>query len=97
MITAREALLKAADLIEEHGHRRYAYGNPAEGFCAAGAIWWALAGSPRGPLSHITAWNAPFIQAINMLPQAGALAAWNDNPRTTKEDVIRTFREVAAS
>jgi hypothetical protein len=35
-------LLRAADLIEEHGHLKYRLGNPDEGMCANGAIYWAV-------------------------------------------------------
>jgi hypothetical protein len=87
---------EAADLIEKHGWVRCVYGNPEVGFCAAGAIWYAITGVPRGQLVRGPA-NDTFMAALELLPcGSGGVAAWNDNPRTTKDDVIRTLREAAA-
>lgn len=96
MITPREACKTAADLIEQHGHHKGSYGDPGIGFCAAGAIWWALAGRMRMTVDATSEINAHFVGALDLLaPGPGGVAAWNDHPRTTKEAVIAELRRAA--
>jgi hypothetical protein len=93
----KAVLAKAADLIEQHGWIQGDYGNPDTGFCAAGAIWWAIAGRKRDISLETSPHNGSFVAALDMLPYGvGGAASWNDNPRTTKEDVIQALRKAAA-
>lgn len=95
MQDSRTVLLQAADLIEQHGHLKGLYGNPDEGFCVSGAIWYAITGRPRRSGMLVSA--APgYLEAIDLLPcGTGGLCAWNDNERTTAADVMEALREAA--
>lgn len=93
----KEVFAQAADLIEKHGHLKGDYGGPAEGFCVAGAVWWALAGQTRLARHACTPLNGEFVDLLDRLPQGpGGISGWNDNPRTTKADAIQLLRKAAA-
>ena len=49
-VTPEEVLLKAAENISKHGHIKGDYGSPDQGFCAMGAIRYAMFGVDSYPL-----------------------------------------------
>lgn len=95
MISPKQACTAAAKIIDEHGHFKGGYGGPTIGFCAAGAIWFAITGKIRNRTAGTAAENLVFASALALLGENinGGIAAWNDHHGTSKEDVMRTLRE----
>jgi hypothetical protein len=78
----RGVLLAAADLIEQKGWTQRAY-KDENGYCIVGAL---LEINGRG-------WNQAIFEISGHLHQQ--TSSWNDAPGRTKEEVVRTMREVA--
>ncbi len=93
-MTAREALLRAAELIVERGHSRGSYENSTGGLCAAGAIHVALGMHPNaddqdGRWNQLTAAKEPLRALVGV-----TLSTWNDS--STAGEVIAALRAAAA-
>lgn len=88
-------LLKAANIIERDGHHKgwICNGDNASGpVCLLGAILRAIAGSSADWTQKHPA-HASVVRLGSLVhPQ---LAYWNDDPATTKEEVIAKLRAVA--
>lgn len=110
-VTDSDVLTRAADLLEEFGWRQHGLFNPgsfpsdescrdATQFCAVGAIVRARRdlGLPASdwsytdPNGHYNLANRCFGEHI----EGWTLAAWNDAPGRTKEEVVAKLREAAA-
>lgn len=82
----QKLLLKAADLIEEHGWIRYNYANK-NGYCIMGAL-------ERCSLDDNNA--ASLVSALLELESVvGAICAYNDERAANAEEVIHLLRRVA--
>jgi hypothetical protein len=96
MLSPKDALLEGARLIEVHGHYKGDYGRPDIGFCASGAVWWAIAGRPRRNVEGVGEENLRYVEVIRLLhDRVGAVGPWNDKPERTKEEVVGLLRQVA--
>lgn len=88
----QRALLKAADLIEEHGHVQGRYGNERVGFCILGALHMAV-----GIKSPDSVPDDPVVAAAVNKYLATAIKAraddWNDSH--SKDEVVAKLRAVA--
>jgi hypothetical protein len=92
----QKCLLKAADLIEEHGHQKGCYGDAGIGHCVLGALHWAV-----GVQHPDTVQDHPIVSLAIRNYLAPAInehaASWNDDPFRTKEEVVAKLRAVAFS
>lgn len=108
-----EVAEKAADIIATNGHHKgYLYdesqaddGTPLADcrVCAAGAINIAVYGQPTFPSSETSdaqlALELATVQALNDHLRLGTTTVpnWNDEPKRQKRQVIKAFRDTAAS
>lgn len=107
--TASRVLLRAADLLEEHGWVQRQYGDDAVGFCLVGAIdrvtfycqgdlgpsIWS-----EGPelITEIESRLCRFVgpEDVEKASSArNALVLWNDRRERTKDQVVNVLREAA--
>ena len=84
-----EVIEAVADLIEREGWIQ-GRAHTVEGYCVAGAIYEVAAADEQLPLRRV------ICQAITSHVGV-AVEAWNDGFHRTKEEVVRTLREIAAS
>ncbi len=96
-----DVLMKAADLLEKHGHIKFLRGNIIEGMCALGALQ-AAQGKIYDLDTELTLTASQVVvDAMKLkhefaMPHA-ALAAWNNLPERTGQEVIDAMRKVAKS
>lgn len=86
-------LMKAADLIEKHGHVKGHPGSEELGYCAIGAIC-AADFSFDGMISIPNMFSR-----IDLLAKvvSSLVPRWNDAPERTKEEVIAALRLAAVA
>lgn len=93
MKTTKELLIDAAHLILERGWNHGAVLNCRGGMCLMGAVIVAI--------TDVTSeWDEGFYLAQDVLRKTikfRSLAAWNDNPRRTADEVIDALYEAADS
>lgn len=98
-----EILNRAADLIEQEGLSRGQFYRQGEGYCALGAIRKAEFGTTNmfvigeivpADYAEEDATTTPTGWLWKYLGSK-PIAWWNDDPSTTKEDVVRTLRDAA--
>lgn len=87
----RVALLKAADLIDEHGHAKRVFIDRKGRMCVVGAISMAVYGDPLRYGSESGEACEWFKLAIG---QQG-ICDWNNHKERTKEEVVAKLRKVA--
>ena len=105
VLTPKEILTQAADLIEKKGLTKGSYVNDDCELCVEGALRQAMFGDPcklgigteelipievrlakhLRPRADVTGSFAPFF----------IITEWNDDPATTKEDVVAALRAAA--
>ncbi len=95
-----DVLMKAADLLEKHGHIKHLRGNLVDGMCALGALQEAQGANDR------YSWDTPLTMeaARIVMGMVGSwsyqaahatLAEWNNRPERTGQEVIDAFRKAA--
>lgn len=87
----------AADVIRRQGWCQKVYGTRDGPVCTLGAVYTAMGGTPHPEdfPERIQASSAlKAVTALNGLLDTGVVA-WNDHPRRTRTEVLRTL-EVAA-
>lgn len=86
-----EVLRTAAALIGTHGWIQHDYGNEAEGYCASGACYTAA------DLLDIERFSATrdLDRFLTDKTDIYSIPDWNDDPKRTKAQVIRTLLEAA--
>ena len=82
----RQALLDAADYIEEHGWCQYEPANRKGAVCAVGALM-AVSSSPSIKLDAI--------ELVKLVIGQWHIPNWNDAPERTKEEVVSALRAAA--
>lgn len=111
MSETRDALERAADIIEFGGHHKGAYTNGNGAYCLAGSIFKAVEldianfFEYKGHLYNIKNGNetsisqdevaSNCIEAIKDFLDIESIPAWNDADETTQEMVIDVLRTVA--
>lgn len=90
----QEILLRAADILEEHGWVQGQIGYDGEGYCAFGAMIKALATVNHMGLDDAMMKLGNAVATIGS-PFDSAIFRWNDREDRTKEQVISKMREVA--
>jgi hypothetical protein len=95
---AAQAAEKAAELISERGHCKYAYEKNGA-LCALGALEMALTGWVRrvGTSASFTRSYDVYTLVVQTFEERLGIwpAVWNDMDATTGEDVILGFKKVA--
>lgn len=87
---AKDILLRAADLLEKHGHIKDRLGNPSIGMCANGAIWYAVKEETESYLAGVNALSTHLgLHNFMLIPE------WNNAPERTAEEVITAMKEAA--
>ena len=95
-----DVLMKAADLLEKHGHIKFLRGNTVEGMCALGALQEAQGEPNLGWDTELTLQASRIVTGMLGVsypmgyPHA-ALADWNNRPERTGQEVIDAFRQAA--
>ena len=104
-MTPEDILEKGAEALAEHGHVKGTYGMPGYGFCALGSMRHVTHGSSLIPL-HSPDYNA-YQEAVQRLEDEVEADGWerregwdlipgfNDDPRTTLEDVRLMMKRAA--
>jgi hypothetical protein len=90
VVTRRDVLLRAADLLEEFGWCQGEFGSKEDGsFCLYGAV-----DTAHSDLTGKPGW-APREFGIFLHKRLGGCASWNDDPGRTKAEVVARLREAA--
>ena len=101
----RDILRKTAKLLEEKGWTKYYYavdkkGQPvpplsskAYSFCLVGALCRIVDKDPLSGFFGDCKKTKPIIKKLNV--KVGELSNWNDDPKRTKEEVIKALRKAA--
>lgn len=87
----RELMLKAADLIEKHGHAKGSYTDARGGYCFMGALHVAETGDTMGT-------NGLSSEACHRVMKhigSRGFIDWNDAPERTGAEVVGIMRRVA--
>ncbi|PRH79369.1 hypothetical protein C6N75_09805 [Streptomyces solincola] len=101
---ARQLLIKARNILETNGWHQGAYAANLGGraaVCALGAL--NMASTDVSAFTHYDSDWVPMLSAQVRLAKAAGLGgfareripAWNDDPRTTAEDVLLAFKKAA--
>lgn len=82
---------KAADVIRQRGHYRGWFRGSSGAVCAHGAIHVAL-----GQEAECCEEDCPAIAVCARVTDAGhnGIGSWNDDPRTSTEDVLMVLKEL---
>lgn len=96
MTTPRQALQRAAEIIQTRGLHKHSMGRYGEPRCAAGALAEACGDTGSG----LTAKGRDlFLEAREALRRSsgltGLIADWNDAPERTADDVIKALQQAA--
>lgn len=89
--TARQILLEAADLIEEHGHVVYGYGDTESGFSISGAVIEAVGRYDFDSNLHRLLESEAYDELQKRLG-VPSLARWEEQDAEGMYDVIRVLR-----
>lgn len=101
-MTAKEILLKAAEVIRRDGHTKHKYKNDDGACCAIGAIYKAATGEAnpyaqggicRDPNPEIARAGSVLKGKLNV----EFISLWNDLATTTQEDVAVALVEAAST
>jgi hypothetical protein len=100
-MTAREILEGAKALLKEHGWCKHNLSNSEGKHCAVGAMFLVATGSAGGPITERHQNYRTLMLARNTLANAvpgdcGTIG-FNDNPETTKKDVLALFDKALRS
>ena len=96
-----ELIYESIGNLARYGWRRHGYGSPAEGFCIAGAVYFATGISPYeagiSPYEEPDKLCSPLAAVTVVLRAKGYphVARFNDDPQTTYEDVVLAMKEAA--
>lgn len=98
-----EILNRAADLIEQEGLSRGQFYRVGKGYCALGAIRKAEFGTTVAVVGEAVSVEGYAEEDATTTPTgwlwkhlgSKPITWWNDDPSTTKEDVVRTLRDAA--
>lgn len=101
-----EVLAKAAELIGEFGHRKKDLGGEDRGFCAQGAICYAVSGDMSSYVDErvreatttlaVSLGHEPGPGAFDLDDSWGHNVEWNNAPERSAEDVILALKRAAA-
>lgn len=86
-------LLEAANAIRTYGWVQNAFGDTERGFCAAGAIEFAVLS--RGRTDFADRRNSAAVRLSRTIPHFFRVPNWNDEPGRTKEQVIAALEDAA--
>lgn len=89
-----ETLNKAADVIEERGHTKYALQDSQGRVCLYGAINLALSGSATSFSVKVSNTQHQFASRLGFQSASSAID-WNNRNWRTQEEVINRLREAA--
>jgi hypothetical protein len=100
IVDTANTLVDAAKIVEQYGHCKRATGGFASGFCILGAVesvvQQALTPGRQGGRTHVeTLWSTA-LDTITQQLKSELVIQWNDDPRTTAQDVIRVLRAGAS-
>jgi hypothetical protein len=100
VVTVADVLVRAADLLEEHGWVQGRIGALGEGFCAVGATEQAardlgVPSSTNAVVGLTYFVGTPFDAEVENLAMRFLNGAWNDRPGRTKAEVVARLRDAA--
>jgi len=96
-MTPQEALLKAAEYIEDHGHCQFELQDQEGRVCARGALLAVLTGDPNRHTDSDPAYMLR-VEAERMVEStvgAQYIITWNNQEGRTEGEVVRAFRKAA--